>query len=123
MPRTPLHVATQSAIDQEAAWWRGFPDGRLEFGNGEVERRIRCEAPGRNVYLFAVSNRGAERLAVGSTIPGSCRLHGVDPLAWATDVIGKLRAGGPRERLDELLPDAWARASLAASAAGEADAS
>jgi hypothetical protein len=25
---------------------------------------------------------------------------------WATDVIGKLQAGWPRERLNELLPDA-----------------
>ncbi|AUX30312.1 uncharacterized protein SOCE836_024120 [Sorangium cellulosum] len=50
-------------------------------------------------------------------------MHGVNPLAWATDVIAKLQAGWPRERLDELLPDAWARASLAAPATGDADAS
>ncbi|XXZ04748.1 transposase domain-containing protein [Sorangium sp. So ce302] len=50
-------------------------------------------------------------------------MRGVNPLAWATDVLGKLQAGWPRERLDELLPDVWARASLAAPAAGDADAS
>ncbi|XXY47523.1 transposase domain-containing protein [Sorangium sp. So ce269] len=72
--------------------------------------------------MFAGSDKGAERLAVGYTIFGSCRMHGVNPLAWATDVIGKLQAGCSRERLDELLPDAWARASLPAPAAGDADA-
>jgi hypothetical protein len=54
---------------------------------------------------FAGSDKGAERLAVGYTIFGSCRMHGVNPLAWATDVISKLQAGWPRSRLDELLPE------------------
>ncbi|WCQ89706.1 MULTISPECIES: transposase [Sorangium] len=123
VPGTPLYVATQYAINQEAVWRRCFTDGRFEIDNGEVERRIRCVALGRKNYLFAGSDRGAQRLAVGYTVFGSCRMHGVNPLAWATDVIAKLQAGWPRERLDELLPDAWARASLAAPATGDADAS
>ncbi|XXT56513.1 IS66 family transposase [Sorangium sp. So ce590] len=123
VPSTPLYVATLYAINQEAAWRRCFTDGRFEIDNGEVERRIRCVALGRKNYLFAGSDKGAERLAVGYTVFGSCRMHGVNPLAWATEVIGKLQAGWPRERLDELLPDAWARASLAAPAADDADAS
>lgn len=123
VPSTPLYVATLYAINQEAAWRRCFTDGRFEIDNGEVERRIRCVALGRKNYLFAGSDKGAERLAVGYTVFGSCRMHGVNPLAWATDVIGKLQAGWSRERLDELLPDAWARASLAAPAADDADAS
>jgi transposase len=49
-------------------------------------------------------------------------MHGVNPLVWATDLIGKLQAGWPRDRLDELLPDAWARSSRAAPCAGDADA-
>ncbi|XXZ04597.1 transposase domain-containing protein [Sorangium sp. So ce302] len=49
-------------------------------------------------------------------------MHGVNLLAWATDVIGKLQAGWPRGRLDELLPDAWASSSRAAPSAGNADA-
>ncbi|AGP39443.1 IS66 family transposase [Sorangium cellulosum] len=123
VPNTPLYVATQYAINHEGAWRRCFTDGRFEIDNGEFERRIRSVALGRRNYLFAGSDKGAERLAVGYTVFGSCRMHGVNPLAWATDVIGKLQAGWPRERLDELLPDAWARASLAAPAAGDADAS
>ncbi|MDC0679005.1 transposase domain-containing protein [Sorangium sp. wiwo2] len=73
-------------------------------------------------YLFAGSDKGAQRLAVGYTIFGSCRMHGVNPLAWATDVIGKLQAGWPRDRLDELLPDAWAKSSRVTPSAGDADA-
>jgi transposase len=121
VPGTPLYVATQYATNQEEAWRRCFADGRFEIDNGEVERQLRRVALGRKNYLFAGSDKGAERLATGYTVFGSCRMHGVNPLAWATDVIGKLQAGWRRERLDELLPDAWARRSRGDPTAGGAD--
>jgi len=34
-------------------------------------------------------------------------LHGVPPLPYLTDVLNKLAAGWPDDRLDELLPDRW----------------
>lgn len=120
VPGTPLYVATQYATNQEAAWRLCFTEGRFEIDNGEVERQLRRVALGRKNYLFAGSDKGAERLAVGYTIFGSCRMHGVNPLAWATDVIGKLQAGWPRSRLDELLPDAWAKRSPEDGAAPDA---
>jgi hypothetical protein len=43
--------------------------------------------------LFTGSDKRAERLAIGYTLFGSCQMHGIDPLAWATYMIGKLQAG------------------------------
>ncbi|XXT19703.1 transposase domain-containing protein [Sorangium sp. So ce429] len=62
----------------------------------------------------------SDPLAIGYTIFGSCRMHGANPLAWATDVIGKLQAGWPRDQLDELLPGACAKSSSAAPTAADA---
>jgi transposase len=107
VPKTPLYLATHYAIGQEALWRRCFTDGRFEIDNGEVERQLRRVALGRKNYLFAGSDKGAERLAVGYTCFGSCHRHGVNPLAWGTDVIAKLQDGWPMSRLDELLPDRW----------------
>lgn len=107
VPKTPLYVATHYAIGQEAAWRRCFGDGRFEIDNGEVERQLRRVALGRKNYLFAGSETGAERIATAYTVFGSCHMHGVNPLAWATDVIRKLQDGWPTARLDELLPDRW----------------
>jgi len=121
-PNTPLYGATKYAINQEAAWRRCFDDGRFEIDNGEVERQIRRVALGRKNYLFAGSDKGAERLAIGYTVLASCRMHGIDPLAWTTDVIRKLQDGWPRSRLDELLPDAWANAPPADATTPDADA-
>jgi hypothetical protein len=110
VPNTPLYVATQYAINQEDFFRRCFTDGRFEIDNGEVERRIRRVPLGRKNYLFAGSEKGAHRLAVGYTVVGSCDMLGVNPLAWGTDVIAKLQAGWPMAQLDDLLPDAWAKA-------------
>jgi transposase len=107
IPGTPLYEATRYARNQEAAWRRCFTDGHFEIDNGEVERRIRWVALGRKNYLFAGSDKGAERLAIAYTLTGSCHMNGVDPLAYLTDVIEKLQSGWPKSRLDELLPDVW----------------
>ncbi|XXT63878.1 transposase domain-containing protein [Sorangium sp. So ce590] len=107
----------------EPARHRPGATGSAPRSAGRHGQNDRVVALGRKNYLFAGSDEGAKRLAVGYTSFGSCRMHGTNPLAWATDVIGKLQAGWPRERLDELLPAAWARASLASPAAGDADAS
>ena len=107
VPKTLLYKATLYAINQEAAFRRCFTDGRFEIDNGEVERRLRWVALGRKNYLFAGSDKGAERIAIGYTITGSCHMNGVNPLAYMTDVIEKLQSGWPSNRLDELLPDVW----------------
>lgn len=113
VPKTPLYEATLYAIHQEQAWRRCFTDGRFEIDNGEVERRIRRVALGRKNYLFAGSDKGAERLAVAYTVFGSCQMQGINPLAWATDVIAKLQDGFPLSRLDELLPHRWGKPASA----------
>lgn len=110
VPKTSLQKATLYAVNQEAAWRRCFTDGRFEIDNGAAERQLRRVAIGRKNYLFAGSDKGGERLAVGYTVFAMCRMHDVNPFEWATDVIVKLQDGWPRSRLDELLPDVWAKA-------------
>ena len=87
VPKSPLFVATRYALNQEALWRRCFTEGRFEIDNGEVERQHKRVAVGRKNYLFAGSDKGAERLAVVYTVLGSCHMQGVDPLAWTTDPV------------------------------------
>ena len=109
VPGTPLHAATRYATNQEFFFRRCFDDGRFEIDNGEVERQLRRIALGRKNYLFAGSDAGADRIATASTLLGSAHMNGLDPLAYLTDVITKLQAGWPMARIDELLPDVWAK--------------
>ena len=64
-------------------------------------------ALGRKNFVFAGSDKGAERLAIAYTVTGSCHINGVNPLVYLTDVIEKLQSGWPKDRLDELLPNVW----------------
>jgi transposase len=107
VPGTSLYKATRYAINQEAAWRRCFSDGRFEIDNGEVERQLRRVALGRKNYLFAGSDKGAQRYAIAYTILGSCHMNLIDPQAYVSDVIERLQNGWLMSRIDELLPDAW----------------
>ena len=58
--------------------------------------------------LFAGHDQGAENWACIASLIETCKLNGVDPQAYITDVLTKLVNLWPVSRLDELMPWAWA---------------
>lgn len=107
VPKTPLKRALTYAINQREYFERCFVDGRFEIDNGAVERELRRVRIGEKNFLFAGSDKGAERIAIVWTVVATCRLHGVDPQAYLTDVLFKLQNGWLRSRLEELMPETW----------------
>jgi len=69
-----------------------------------VERSIRPLALNRKNALFAGSDRGAEHWAVIASLVETCKLAGVEPQAYPTDVITRIVNGHPQSRVNELLP-------------------
>jgi transposase len=116
MPGTPLYKAITYATNQRAYFERCFEDGRFEIDNGAVERELRRIRIGEKNYLFAGSDAGAKRIADVCTVLATCRLHGVEPQSYLTDVIRKIQNGWPRSRLHELMPETWQAARSAAPA-------
>jgi len=60
----------------------------------------------RKGYLFAGSHDAAQRAAVVYSLLATCKKHGVEPLAWLTDVLGRI----PEHKFSkvaELLPHRW----------------
>jgi transposase len=107
-PKTDLGKAITYATHQWPSLLVPFSDGRLEIDNGEAERRLKVLATGRKNWLFAGSDRGAERAAIALTVLGTAVLQGVDPLAYVTDVLRKIAGGWPSNRIDDLMPATWA---------------
>ena len=70
---------------------------------------MRAQAIGRKNYLFVGSDRGGRTAATLYSLVGSCKRHGVDPIAYFKDILGRLPTH-PVDRLGELLPDAWVSA-------------
>ena len=71
---------------------------------GQNDREI---ALGRKSWLFAGSERGADRAAVMATLIMTAKLNDVDPQAWLADVLARINDHAIH-RLDELLPWNWA---------------
>ena len=116
-PKSALAKACQYTINRWQALRRILEDGRLPIDNTASERELRQVAVGRANYLFAGSDQGGERAAIAYTVISTAMLAGVDPLVYLTDVFGKIAAGWPHRRLDELLPPSWAAARAIPAAA------
>ena len=91
-------------------------DGRACLSNNAAERALRGFALGRKAWLFAGSDRGAERAAAMATLIQTAKLNDVDPQAWLADVLARV-ADHPIHRLDDLLPWNWCTRSTTAIAA------
>jgi transposase len=86
---------------------RFLNDGRIELDTNIVERSIRPVVLNRKNALFAGHDEGAENWACIASLIETCKLHGVDPQAYLTDVLTRLVNLWPASRIDELMPWAW----------------
>jgi transposase len=108
--RLSRSASVAEPIDYMLKRWDRFArfidDGRICLTNNAAERALRGFALGRKSWLFAGSERGADRAAAMATLIMTAKLNDVDPLAWLADVLGRI-AGIPQRRLHELLPWEW----------------
>ena len=92
-------------------------DGRVEMDTNVVERAIRPSVLTRKNALFAGSEGGARHWAVAMTLIQTCKLNGVDPMAWLTDVLERIVSRQTKaNELHTLLPWNWAAAQAASNA-------
>ena len=108
--RLSRSASVAEPIDYMLKRWGRFArfidDGRICLTNNAAERALRGFALGRKSWLFAGSDRGAERAAAMTTLIMTAKLNDVDPLAWLADVLARI-ADIPQIRLAELLPWNW----------------
>jgi transposase len=100
--------AIRYALNRWDGLGRFLDDGRIEIDSNTVERSMRPIALSRKNALFAGSDEGAANWAMLASLIETCKLHGVNPEAYLTDVLTKLVNNWPNSRLAELMPWAWA---------------
>jgi len=81
-------------------------EGFLQIDNNLAERLIRDLAIGKKNWLFAGSHQAAPNAAIMYTFLGTCKLQGIDPEAWLTDVLSRVKQT-PASKLADLLPQHW----------------
>lgn len=77
------------------------PDFRID--NNLIENAIRPLALGRKNYLFAGSHNAAQNTAMMYSFFATCKINGIEPLAWLTEILNKI-PDHKANRLEELLP-------------------
>jgi transposase len=104
--KADLTKAIGYVLSRWASFTRFLEDGRVCMTNNAAERAIRPLAVGRRNRTFAGSDTGGRRAAAMYTLIEICKLNGVDPRAWLTNVLARLPEH-PATRIDELLPWNW----------------
>jgi transposase len=79
----------------------------IALQDNAAERALRGLALGRRAWLFAGSDRGAERAAVICTLNVMAKLNEIDPQTWLADVLSRI-AHHRISELERLLPWHWA---------------
>ena len=106
--KAPIAEEIRYGLNHWDGLTRFLDDGRIELDTNIVERGIRPIVLNRKNALFAGHDQGAENWACIASLIETCKLNGVDPQAYFTDVLTKLVNLWPASRIDELMPWAWA---------------
>ena len=85
-----------------------------QIDNNLVENAIRPSAIGKKNWLFIGHPKAGQRSAIIYTMVENCRVHGIDPLAYLTDVMPKLVGREAGADVTDLLPQQWKAARNAA---------
>lgn len=111
MARLPARGPTAEAIRYALNHWDGLErfldDGRIEIDSNSIERAMRPIALSRKNALFAGSDEGGERWAAIASLVETCKLNGVNPQTYFTDLLARLVNGWPQAQLDDLMPWHW----------------
>jgi transposase len=105
---SPTAEAIRYALNHRDGLERFLEDGRVEMDSNIVERAIRPLVLSRKNALFASGDDGGRRWADIASLVETCKLNGVNPQVYLTDLLTRLVNGWPQSRIDELMPWHWA---------------
>lgn len=106
-PQMPLARACGYIINHHVGLTRFIDDGSIPIDNTLVERLHRRPAIGKRNFLFVGSHAGGERAAIAYSVLGTCRLLGLNPVAYLASVLPDLARGIEIEQLPAFMPAAW----------------
>jgi transposase len=102
--RSPTAEAIRYALNHREGLERFLEDGRMEMDTNVVERAIRPLCLSRKNALFASGDDGGRRWADVASLVETCKLNGINPQVYFTDLLTRLVNGWPQRRIDELMP-------------------
>jgi transposase len=105
-PKSPIGKAIAYTLERKTELGRFLEDGNIEISDIMIENGIRPLAVGRKNFLFAGSEDGARRLAIGYSIIGTCIKNGLNVRNYLNHVLKELPKRMSKN-IDDLLPTNW----------------
>ena len=106
LPKSPIGVALQHALNQWEYFTPYLTDGRIELSNILVENAIRPVTLGRKNFLFAGSHNAARWPAVIYSLAAIAKNHGINPFDYFKELLTELpKLKSSREIEHFLLPN------------------
>lgn len=99
-----MGTAISYALNNWTELTQFLDDHRIPPDNNRSEAALRVVALGRKNFMFVGHEDAGEHIAGLYSLVATCEANGVNPLAYLTDVFGRL---GSARRLDDLLPHKW----------------
>lgn len=117
LPKGPMSKAIGYILGNWQELTAFLDDVRLPPDNNRSESALRIVALGRKNFLHVGDEDAGANIAGLYSLVATCEANGKNPLAYLTDVLGRI-GSHPNDRLDDLLPQHWKPPDAAAVAAG-----
>lgn len=105
-PKHPLTKALNYVLNREAALRVFLEDPLVPMDTNHLEREIRPIALGRKNWMFCWTELGAEHVGIIQSLISTCKLQGVNPHIYLTDVLQRVGEHA-NSRVEELTPRLW----------------
>ena len=106
LPKGPMGKAISYILGNWKELTQFLEDVRLPPDNNRSEAALRIVALGRKNFLHVGDEAAGANIAGLYSLVATCEANGKNPLAYLTDVLGRI-GSHPRARLDDLLPQNW----------------
>lgn len=116
LPKGPMSKAIGYILGNWKELTAFLDDVRLPPDNNRSESALRIVALGRKNFLHVGDEDAGTNIAGLYSLTATCAANGKNPLAYLTDVLGRIRSH-PSDRLDDLLPQNWHPPDTAATVA------
>ena len=113
LPQGPLGMAITYAINQWDKFIVCLENGRLEIDNNLAENKVRPTKLGARNWMFFGNAEAGVNNALFYTLMANCKLQGLDPEVYLTEVIKRLPHNATAEEAAELTPARFAAARCA----------
>ncbi len=105
-PSNPLSKALGYVIRRESELRVFLEDADVPLDTNHLERALRPIPMGRKSWLFCWTELGAEHVGIIQSLISTCKLHGINPYTYLTDVLLRINEH-PASRVAELTPRVW----------------